>query len=152
MRLNDLVCFKEYLPGGLSAPNHVNAFKEITQGYTVFKSMGGNVTTEEQTRQLYGMHGWKIQAPTITHINAQIDRVIGLMELNKLYCFDDLYHYLEELMNCLWEPDNEGRPTNKVKDEAKYHLCAAARYLLSGFTPETVEKRASMITLPKWRL
>lgn len=137
MRLNDLVCFKEYLPGGMGAPQHVNAWKEITLGYQVVQSVGGNVTTEEQTRQLYGMHGWTILPPTITHVNAQIDRVVGLMELNKIYCFEDNYHWLEELMNCLWEPDNEGKPTNKIKDETHYHLSACARTLLSNFTPET---------------
>lgn len=142
MRFNDLVCFKEYLPGGLSAPSHVQAWQEITKGYTVVKSVGGNVTTEEQTRQLYAMHGWVIQPPTITHINAQVDRVIGLMELNKVYCFDDNIHWLQELMNCLWEADRDGKPTNKIKDEAKYHLSACARYILSDFTPETVQTDA----------
>ena len=125
MRMNDLVCFKEYLPGGMGAPQHVSAFKEIV-GRRVVKSVGGNATTEEQTRQLYGMHGWPIQAPAITHINAQIDRVVGLMELNKVYCFEDNIYWLEELMNCLWTLDQEGSPTNKVKDEARYHLCFVA--------------------------
>lgn len=144
MRLNDLVCFKEYLPGGLSAPSHINAFRDITAAWRVgnpdwrpVKSVGGNVNTEEQTRQLYGMHGWSISAPTITRVNAQIERVIGLMELNKLYVFNDNIHYLEELMNCLWIPDAEGKPTDKIKDEPKYHLSACARTLLSDFTPET---------------
>jgi len=144
MRLNDLVCFKEYLPGGLSAPNHVNAFKEITANWRVdnpdwrpLKSVGGNVTTEDQTRQLYGMHGWTILPPTITHVNAQVERVIGLMELNKIYCFEDNFNWLEEIMNCLWELDNEGKPTNKIRDESRYHLCACARTLLSDFMPET---------------
>ncbi len=138
MRLNDLVCFKEYLPGGLSAPNHVNTFKEITQGYTLVKSVGGNVTTEDQTRQLYGMHGWAIQPPTITRVKEQVDRVIGLMELNKVYCFEDNYNWLEELMNCLWELDRDGKPTNKIRDESNFHLCACSRTLLSTFKPETV--------------
>jgi len=150
MRLNDLVCFKEYLPGGLSAPNHVNTWKEITQGYTVQKSVGGNVTTEEQTRQLYGMHGWHISAPTITRVNAQVDRVIGLMELNKIYCFEDNYNWLGELMNCLWELDNEGSPTNKIKDEQKYHLGACARALLSDFTPETVVSNRPRVKEAVW--
>ena len=151
MRLNDLVCFKEYLPGGMGAPQHVNAFKEITNGYTVQKSVGGNVTTEEQTRELYRMHGWPIQSPTITRVNAQIDRVVGLMELNKIYCFDDNYNWLGELMNCLWEPDNEGKPTNKIKDEAKYHLSACARYLLSDFRPETTVGSKPKVKQPVWR-
>lgn len=137
MRLNDLVAFHEYLPGGLSAPVHVQHFKEITKGRTVIKSAGGNVTTEEQTRQLYTAHGWRIQASAITHINAQIDRVIGMMDLNKIWVLSDLVNYLEELMNCLWELDKEGMPANKIKDESRYHLSACARYILSDFTPET---------------
>jgi len=145
MRLNDLVCFKEYLPGGMSAPSHVNAFRDITRGYYVAQSVGGNVTTEEQTRQLYAMHGWPISPPLITRVNAQIDRVVGLMELNKIYIFDDCINYLEELMNCLWTPDNEGRPTNKVKDEERYHLSACARYILSSFIPETVRPQEELI-------
>lgn len=138
MRMNDLVCYREYLPGGMGAPQHAISFQEILGGRKLAKAIGGNVTTEEQTRQLYRMHGWPIQAPTITHVNAQVDRVVGLMELNKIYVFNDCISYLEELMNCLWEPDSEGKPTNKIKDEAKYHLCASSRYILSDFTPETV--------------
>ena len=148
MRLNDLVCFKEYLPGGMGAPQHVNAFKEIcgqwladNKDWHPAKSVGGNVTTEEQTRQLYGMHGWPIQAPAITHVSAQIDRVVGLMELNKIYCFEENYNWLEELMNCLWELDRDGKPTNKVKDDNRWHLCSCARTLLSSFVPETVQPR-----------
>ena len=157
MRLNDLVCFKEYLPGGMGAPQHVNAFKEICgqwladkKDWRPVKSVGGNVTTEEQTRQLYGMHGWPISPPTITHVSAQIDRVVGLMELNKIYCFEDNIYWLEELMNCLWELDRDGKPTNKIKDEARYHLSACARYILSGFVPETVTNSRPRVRTSPW--
>ena len=157
MRLNDLVCFKEYLPGGMGAPQHVNAFREIcgqwlagNKDWHPAKSVGGNVTTEEQTRQLYGMHGWHIQPPTITHVSAQIDRVVGIMELNKIYCFEENYNWINELMNCLWELDREGKPTNKIKDEARYHLSACARYILSGFVPETVSQNRPRVRTSSW--
>lgn len=137
MRLNDWVAFREYLPGGGSAPVHVGVWREILGGRTLGWAVGGNVTTEEEIRQLYRMHGWPIQAPKITRVKAQLERVIGLMELNKLYVFDDLVHYQSELMNCLWKLDNEGKPTDEIKDESNYHLCACARASLSGLTPET---------------
>lgn len=140
MRFNDLVCFKEYLPGGLSAPQHVNDWKQIVGGRRVVKSVGGNVTTEEQTRQLYRMHGWPISAPTITHVNAQVDRVRGMMDLDKIWVMESCRHYLDELANCLWVVGTDGRPTDKIKDEARFHLSACARYLLSDFRPETVTK------------
>ena len=138
MRYGDLVAFREYLPGaGYATPQHVGVFKGIAAGYSVVESRGGS-HQEDGNRSDYGAHGWTILEPKHKEISVQIDRVIGLFELNKVWVFNDLYGWLEELMNCLWIPDNEGRPTNKIKDEAKWHLCSCARYLLSSFTPETV--------------
>lgn len=131
--------FREYLPGaGLSTHDHVRVFKEMTQGYNVLTRVGGNQTTEEEIRQGYGAHGWPIMAPRHKEVKLQLDRVIGMMELNKVFVFNDMYHYLEELMNCLWQPGEDGRPLDKIKDEPRYHLSACARYILSNFTPETV--------------
>lgn len=146
MRLNDLVCFKTYTPGGMNAPQHVADWRDIVGAKAdemgrprrVVSSVGGNQNTEEQTRQLYGMHGWPISAPRITHVNQQVERAIGLCELNKVYVFEDLTDLLDELFNCLWIPDNEGHPTNKIKDEQRWHLLACWRYGLSEFMPETV--------------
>lgn len=139
MRYNDMVAFREYSPGGgYSIAQHRDRFKEITSGYTIGKSVGGNATGEDEIRQGYTAHGWTIQAPKITRVNAQIDRVIGLMELNKLFIFDDLYMLLAQLSNCMWELNDENKPINKVKDESKYHLLACLRYIGSDFIPETV--------------
>ncbi|KKK91597.1 hypothetical protein LCGC14_2711390, partial [marine sediment metagenome] len=76
--------------------------------------------------------------------------VIGNMERNKIFIFKSLYNRLEELMNCLWEPDNEGRPTDKIKDEQKYHLSACARYLYCNFVPETVEGNRPKVKVAAW--
>jgi len=130
--------YAEYLPGpGRSTAQHVERFKELTQGSNVVKRAGGS-HQEEEIRQAYIAHGWPIQEPKLSKINAQVDRVIGMMELNKLFIFNDLSRYLEEVMGCLWDVDSEGHVTDKIAQEQKYHLCAAARYILSDFTPETV--------------
>ena len=135
----DFYEFAEYLPGaGRSTYEHAEAFKRITEGYNVIWRSGGS-HQEDEIRQGYGAHDWPIQEPKIHLVKAQIDRVIGTMERNKIFIFKDLTNRLEEIMNCLWEPDEDGRPSDKIKDEQKYHLCACARYLYSNFTPETVE-------------
>ena len=137
VRRGDYVLFKEYAPGGgRSTFDHVQEWKSYN--LKVIRSVGGNVTTEEEIRGAYNQHGWPIQAPKITRVNAQIDRVIGTMELNKLWVFEDCWQILSELSNCMWELDNEMKPTNKIKDEAKFHLLACLRYLVSDFTPETI--------------
>ncbi len=142
MRYCDYVIFREYCPGaGFSAPQHRDRFREITAGYTVEKSIGGSVHGEEEVRQLYTAHGWPIVAPKFDKVAPQIDRVIGLFELNKIYVFEDLYNLLAQLSNCLWVLDDENHTTNKVKDEQKYHLLACLRTGGSYFTPETVTSR-----------
>jgi hypothetical protein len=142
MRLNDLVAFREYAPGaGYSIPQHVNRFNELSHGYSVVKRVGGNQTTEDEIRQGYTAHGWSIMAPTLTKVNAQLDRVIGLEELNKLYIFDDMLGILVQIANCMWELDDTNKPLNKIKWEDRYHLLACLRYIGSDFTPETVVSR-----------
>ncbi|MFA6307071.1 MAG: hypothetical protein WC639_04680 [Patescibacteria group bacterium] len=137
-------CYKEYAPGGgLSAAQHVDNFKEFTKGYNVIKRVGGNQTTEEEIRQAYTAHGWPIIAPKLAKVNAQLDRVIGLMELNKLFIFSDMTGLLTMIANCMWELDQDNKPTNKVKDEARFHYLAALRYIGSDFTPETVKSGTS---------
>ena len=138
MRLNDLVAFHEYLPGaGKSTALNVDAFKLITS-----KTVGsaGGSHQEDEIRQGYTSHGWTIQEPPIVGLRPQIDRVTSLMELNKWFVFEDLIFYLAELASCTWKYDKEGNKTNDIDGEAKYHLCACARYglSLSDFVPETV--------------
>jgi len=140
MRYNDLVAFKEYAPGGgFSIAQHRDRFQEFCSGYTVAKRVGGNITSEDEIRQGYSAHGWPITAPSITRVQAQLDRVIGLMELNKLFIMDDLFILLVQIANCMWKLDNENHPTNMIQDEAKYHLLACLRYIGSDFMPETIE-------------
>jgi hypothetical protein len=145
----DFFIFREYCPGaGKSTSQHVEKFeeficlpgeygKERPETYNVLKRVGGNVTTEDEIRQGYTAHGWPIMAPKITRVNAQIDRVIGLMGLNKVFAFDDLYNLLIQIANCMWKLDEEKRPTNDIANEGKYHLLACLRYIGSEFSPET---------------
>ncbi len=132
MRYGDVVAFREYSPGaGFSTVQNIEQFKSLTKGYAIEQSIGGNITTEAEIRTGYGAQGWPISAPVITRVNAQIDRVIGLMETNKLYIFEDLFGLLQQIANCMWELDFNNKPTNKIKDEAKYHLLACLRYLVT---------------------
>ncbi len=130
--------YKEYIPGsGYSTAQHVEVFKEIVEGYNVISRTGGS-PQEDEIRQGYGAHGWPISMSKIKNVKPQIDRVIGLMELNKIFVFDDCLNLLEEIYNCLWKRDKDGLITNDIENEARYHLSACMRYKFSDFVPETV--------------
>jgi len=141
MRYNDLVAFREYAPGaGFSMIQHIERFKELTRGYTIRTSRGGNFTTEDEIRQGYTRSGWLILAPALEKKNSQIDRVISIEENNKLYIFEDLWMLLSEVANCLWKLGKDNKPTNEIENESIYHLFACLRHIASDpdFTPETV--------------
>lgn len=141
MRLNDLVFWREYAPGpGFSTAQHVARFKELTIGYHIARSRGGNLNSEDEIRQGYTKEGWLILPPALEKKNTQIDRMINLEENNKLYIFEDMWQTLSQMANCLWKL-KDGVVTNEIDNEAIYHLASAClRYILSDsdFTPETV--------------
>lgn len=131
--------FREYLPGGgRSTAQHAEEFKKITEGYNVIKRAGGS-HQEDEIRQGYTAHGWHIQEPKLMKVEAQIDRVYALHKLNKLFVFDDLRNYLDEKSSYSRELDENYNPTERIQDKERFHLMDAERYILSDFTPETVE-------------
>ncbi|MFC2000026.1 hypothetical protein ACFLXE_04635 [Chloroflexota bacterium] len=134
----DLYAFHEYFPGsGRSTAEHVEQFKSITEGRNVLRRAGGS-HQEDEIRQGYAAHGWPISEPKIGNVKAGIDRMIGMHELDKVKVFEDLYRYLFEKTNYRWRLDENGQPTGDIEDQKKFHLMDAERYILSGFTPETV--------------
>jgi len=133
--------FQEYLPGGgRSTFQHIEEFKRIVSGLNVIKRAGGS-HQEDEIRQGYTAHGWPIQEPKIGNVNAGIDKVRGLFELNKVFIFDDMVQTLSELSVYKWKVDTSGTITNEIEDKAKFHLMDCMRYILSDFTPETVVKQ-----------
>lgn len=131
--------WQEYLPGpGRSAAEHVVEFKRITAGRIVIKRVGGNKATEGEVREAYTSHGWPIVEPKLGHVEPRIDKVVGLHQLNKIFVFRDCRNYIDEKRSFSREVDENGLPTMKIADEARFHCMSAEQYILSDFTPETV--------------
>ncbi len=146
----DFFLYREWFPGGgKSAHEHVMEFQEITKGYNVIRRVGGNLTSEADNRSLYTSHGWPIVEPKMGQVSAQIDRVHGMMNLNKIFIFDDLLGLKRELNNCMWKRDDENKPTNEIEDEKRYHFLACLRYMFSYFTPETADPDRMRVYHPR---
>jgi hypothetical protein len=146
----DLFLFKEYCPStGRSTFQNVQEFRRLitlpghdperedSPRYNVLARVGGS-HQEQEVRQAYTSQGWPITEPFITSVRVQVDRVKGLIEKNKLYIFNDMSETLEQIFTMMWKLDDEGKPTNDIKDEKKYHLMACLRYLCTLFSPDTV--------------
>jgi hypothetical protein len=120
-----------------SKARQVDEFKRVTDGYKLMYSAGGS-HQEQDSRDLYGQHQWQINEPNIPGVKQQVDRVRDMMRNNKVYVFNTLTGYLDELTNCLWKLDEHNKPTNEIDGESRFHFCACARYILSYFPVETV--------------
>ena len=137
--------FHEYLPGpGLSPYQHIGAWKEILTKYGLEKNvqvrMGGS-HQEQGWRDSYSAQGWHIQEPNdANQVEVQIGRVIGEHQRNRIKVFRDLSHYLDEKRTFSRKLGDDSKPTDKIDNEASYHLMAAERYIISYFTPETVSR------------
>lgn len=143
----ELFYWHEYLPGaGKGAHEHVEAWQKITSGYNVIARIGGNLTTEQDSRDLYTTHGWHIIEPRQRSVPEQILRVIGQERLHKIKVFRDLKHIIEEKETFSYELDNKYQPTDKFEDEQNYHLLACERYLHTYFTPETAIRRGVRVS------
>jgi|GEM_PF-2397073 len=150
IRAGDYVLFREYLPGGgISTKQHVDRFREICPD--VNYSLGGNITTEDEIRTAYTLAGWRINAPKINKVNAQLDKAITLIENKQVYIFEDLHGILGEIAGCMWELDEENKPLDKIKNEARFHLLACLRYLCSELTIRPLFKNtSSKIPIVRW--
>ena len=140
----DFFVWTEYWPGSeMSIHDHVQAFKTITEGRTVLKRVGGN-HQESGERQAYTSEGWVISEPKHSMDKAlQIKLVQGMHRLNKIYIFNDLRNYVREKFSFVFK--GEG-----IDQEAKFHLMACERSLLSDFTPETVRKSEGGMVSAGW--
>jgi len=132
--------FAEYLPGGgYGIYDHVKEFKRLTKGYNVVKRVGGS-HQEDEIRQGYAAQGWPISEPKYSGDHKyQIQKVQGMHRLNKIFVFNDLKEYLREKLSFAYKKEGD-QFSDEPMDEKRYHLMAAERYILSDFTPETVEQ------------
>jgi len=143
----ELFAFAEYATAeNRSIYDDVQAFKQITEGYTVIKRVGGS-HQEEQVRQGYNAQGWVISEPKNNDKMYQIRKVDGLHRLNKVFVFNDLTNYVREKLSFSFKKAG-GELTEAIDNEARFHCMAAERYILSDFSPETIEVVEEM---PVWR-
>lgn len=114
--------------GHKTAAQHAADFALMTEGYNVFKIVGGS-KSEQQWRDEFAAAGWFVEEPRISAVEVGIDRIIGFHTENKLYYFDDLKLILDEKRSYARAVDDSGLPTEKIADKEKFHLIDAERYI-----------------------
>jgi hypothetical protein len=132
--------YRDSLQGGKTTAEHVADVKQYNENNLI---AWGGAKSESQQRRDFGAAGLKIGEPAIADVEAGINRVIALLKKKRLFVFDTCTGVIDEFGTYSRELDDQGQPTEKIKNKNDYHHLDALRYVASGMT-RAVPKARSM--------
>mgnify|MGYP001568499618 CR=1 FL=1 len=133
-----LYVYREYLEGGLSAYDHAQKFKKLSQGERIIKRVGG-AHAEEGWRESFRAAGWPISEPREHEVEVGINLVYGWHQQGKLFVFNDMHQYIDEKLSYSRTLDEHYEPTEQISDKSSYHEMDCERYILSDMGPERAQ-------------
>jgi hypothetical protein len=119
--------YREDLSGGKTTAEHAAEAKAWMAGVN-WQTWHGGSKSETQQRMDWGREGVTVLEPPVSDVEAGLDRVIALCKASRLYVFDTCLGTLDELGTYAREVDEQGQPTEKIKDKQTYHRLDALRY------------------------
>jgi len=122
-----------YLEGNKTTKEHVKkAMQQFAYG-RVIRWVGG-AGSEQQFRDDWTSEGIHVREPEVRDVEAGIDRVTALLREKRLFIFntEENQPLIEEFRSYSRELDEQGQPTDKIKDKNKWHYCDAIRYFSTG--------------------
>lgn len=121
--------YRERLEGNMTTKQHANKVRAYNE-YNL-RAWGG-AKSETQQRWDWAAAGMPVSEPPISDVEAGINRVIALLKERKLFIFDTCKGIIDQMGTYSRELDDNGQPTEKIKDKETYHYCDALRYVASG--------------------
>lgn len=122
-----------YHDGGKSTAEHARALNEMMPVRPTYSR--GGMHSEQGWRDAFCMGGLMVAEPHILGVEDQIQIVYQAIKQRKLLIHQDCQPVIDQLLNYSRELDEMGLPTNKIKDDAKYHYLAALRYICTAIFP-----------------
>lgn len=125
----------------ITTKEHVKKAMKFSEYSRVVRWVGGAKTNEEQFRLDWTAEGIHVRQPEISDVESQIDRIITLLKEKRLFIVDndentvstdDEMSLVDEFRSYSRELDENGKPTDRIKDDKKFHKLAACRYVFAG--------------------
>lgn len=137
-----LYCYRTYRAKA-SVIEHVKEFTVHPESYR--RRVGGN-HQEQNIREAYTLAGWPLAEPVFSNDRkARFARVNSLHAHNRVYYFSDLHEIIDEKTSFSYEIDRDEAMTEKIHNEAQYHLMSAESYSLSEIQPITPATTTSKV-------
>jgi hypothetical protein len=141
-----LFLYRSYKRAGDDARTHCEA---ISAGEPrTLMGAGGNANTESGWRQAFRSHGVILLEPleNARDVEVQIQCVYEALKTDQLIIFEDESGVLDEMYSFSRELDENGEPTKKIKDEARYHYLAALRYVITRLRPPRGQVKGKVVS------
>src|SRR3990167_3536484 len=107
---------------GLQYPRGGRGTLGTTLGLKTRRGCGEGEEGGAGARESFTAVGWPIMEPRLHEVEAGINRVYGWHKANRLFIFDDMVQYLDELMSYSRKLDENYQPTMEIRDKSRYHL------------------------------
>lgn len=121
---------------------------ELCEGFRLTKSQVtafGGALGEQDSRDLYALSGLTVCEPVFSgsgSVEAQIQTVWSAFEAGRLFVCEHLVELITDIQTFSMELDKDtNEATEKLKDEVKFHLLAALRYVVCSMLPSEIEVR-----------
>ena len=120
-----------------------HAQRWLSHNERVARWVGGS-PSEDQQRRDFKRAGVPILRPTVSDVEAGIDRIIQLIKPRRLIVFRTCTGILDEIGTYSREVDDNGQPTEKIKDKSTFHRIDALRYISSVLTEPLMREAKSV--------
>jgi hypothetical protein len=115
------------LSGDLTTREHVEDTRDTLVDIEDFTLIGGS-PSETQQRIDWIDNGLDVLTPSISNVEAGIDRVIELLKTDKIRVFRNLKGFRDEIGRYSRKLDSAGEPTHIILNKRKFHRMDALRY------------------------
>jgi hypothetical protein len=116
-----------HLSGDLTTREHVEDTRDTLVDIEDFTLIGGS-PSEKQQRIDWIDNGLDVLTPSISNVEAGIDRVIELLKTDKIRVFRNLKGFRDEIGRYSRKLDSSGEPTHIILNKRKFHRLDALRY------------------------
>ena len=123
-----LYLYQEYLQGERTTRQHV---EEVQRSGEAVGTWGGS-PSEDQQRWDWSDAGLAVSQPMVADVESGIDRVNEAFKERRLFIFRSCTGVIGELQAYSRKLDDQGLPTEEIKDKSAYHRLDALRYVLPG--------------------
>ena len=136
--------YRESLEGDMTTREHTQKALSQPDSTQVAKWVGG-CKSEEQFRCDWRAEGIPVEEPSITDVEAGLDRVTALLKSKRLLVFSTCRGVVDEFGRYSRKLDARGEITAVIENKSEFHRLDAARYIISNLGRES-NKENNLIT------